>query len=144
MSREAARQLEVHLREAFEGTPQFLLANLEPLRAEDGTNIPAGGARSILDILQHTAVAKHLYVEHTFGAAARHYRDLLELAPGEPAAPVAWLQEAHEELLVRTARLADADLANRCGTHWGGTATVGRILRLAAHTTSTTPGRSTT
>lgn len=132
MSRDAVRQLELHLREAFDGTTQSLLANLEPVRTEDWWRPAAGGARSILDILQHAAVAKHLFVEHTFGAATRRYPEMLDVAPAEPRALISWLREAHENLLGQVARLDDAGLNRPCLMHWGGPTTVGNVVRLAA------------
>ena len=55
--------------DAFEGdSDESLIANLRDMRDGDWTTRPAGGERTIADILEHVGWAKWMYEDYAFGS----------------------------------------------------------------------------
>ena len=112
--------------EAFQGdNDQSLLASLRDLREEDWTALPAGGGRSIADILEHVGWAKWMYDDYAFGSGTLR-GDAVPLVPssGERSRPknelLAWLNEGHERWLVSLRALPnDAELERDRPANWG-------------------------
>jgi uncharacterized damage-inducible protein DinB len=124
--------------EAFAGdSDQSLLANLKDLQEEDWSALPAGGGRSIAEILEHVAWAKWMYQDYAFGPATLR-GDVPPLVPpdGARARPkgelLDFLAEGQERWLASIRALADdAELARERLTNWGErlpTVTLIRIL----------------
>ncbi len=85
MTRIVVQQLERLLNRSFGGdNTQSLLANLTEVRSDDWDWIPDGGSRSIRDIFEHAAVAKHIYVEYLFRDADRSWDDVLAECRARP------------------------------------------------------------
>ena len=111
------------LDEAFDGPAwHSLLGNLQPLIPEDWTRIPAGGERSIRDIVQHVGSSKFMYHNHAFGDATLTWD--APLADGGDAlatrdSAIKWLREGHQRLRQSIAALDDADWLHPRMTAWG-------------------------
>jgi uncharacterized damage-inducible protein DinB len=112
--------------EAFAGDPdQSLLANLKDLREEDWSALPAGGGRSIAEILEHVAWAKWMYQDYAFGPATLR-GDVPPLVPpdGARARPkgelLDFLAEGQERWLASIRALSDdSELTRERLTNWG-------------------------
>ena len=112
--------------DAFEGDPrQSLLANVSRLRDQDWSALPAGGGRTIAEILEHVAWSKWMYENYAFGSAElRGDRPPLVPADGSRARPpdqlLAWLSEGHRRWIASLTALADDDELDRDRlTNWG-------------------------
>ena len=125
------------IHDAFEGDPSHsLLANLRDLREEDWTALPAGGGRSIADILEHVAWSKWMYEDYAFGAASsRGDQPPLIPANGKRSRPhdelLAWLTEGHRRWLASVRGLKDdTELDRERLTNWGERLPTRVILRI--------------
>ena len=104
------------LDESFAGDgAHSLLGNIRDLRGDDWEWRPRGGERTVREIFEHAAIAKHLNAEHLFGAAERVYADVhnaspLRARPGDTEALLAWAREGHAAFVAGMAALRDADL----------------------------------
>lgn len=118
-----AVQLVALLRDAFSGAGEHsLLRNLEAVRPGDWTARPAGGRRTIRDIVQHVGGAKFMYEDYAFGPGALRFGTPLvdgSAYPGNLESARQWLHQGHERLLARGEALTDADLARPARTNWG-------------------------
>lgn len=116
-------QLVYLLDEAFMGTHwHSLLSNLRSLSQEDWRWVPAGGQRTIQDIVQHIGSCKLMYHNHAFGDAQLTWDDPFvaggeTLATSETAIP--WLQEGHHRLRDSIVGLDDSELLRLRMTSWG-------------------------
>lgn len=110
----AVDQLLYLLDAAFEnGDWHSLLGNLRTVEPEEWDWVPAGGQRSIRDIVQHVGKCTYMYENHAFGDASLDWDDPLAVgsdAIGDPASAIAWLREGHARLRARIASLTDGEL----------------------------------
>jgi hypothetical protein len=68
MGESGVEQLLYLLDEAFEGNEEHsLLANLRTVAPDDWLWLPAGGGRSIFDLVRHVGECKYVYENHAFG-----------------------------------------------------------------------------
>jgi hypothetical protein len=112
--------------DAFEGNAwQSLLGNLVDIRAEDWETLPAGGGRTIADILEHVGWCKWMYENYAFGNASLH-GDQPPLIPagGASSRPhdelMTWLKEGHNRWLASMRALQDdGELERERLTNWG-------------------------
>ena len=133
-------ELEVLLRlsgDAFEHDPDnSLLANLRGVRPEDWTALPAGGGRTIADLLEHVGWAKWMYADYAFGPATLR-GDAPPMIPAggarsrPPEELVAWVTEGHRRWLASVQALADdAELAVERRTNWGARLPTRTLIRI--------------
>jgi uncharacterized damage-inducible protein DinB len=129
------------IEDAFEGDPSHaLMANLQDLRDQDWTAIPAGSGRSIADILEHVGWSKWMYEDYAFGSASMQ-GDQPPLTPADgarsrpPEELLAWLQEGHRRWLTSIRDLTDdSELDRERLTNWGEKLSTRTIIRiLIAH-----------
>jgi uncharacterized damage-inducible protein DinB len=121
----AIAQLLYLLDEAFESTTNdhSLLGNLGSLRTEDWLWVPAGGSRSIRDIVRHVGGCKYMYHDYAFGGATLTWEDPLidgvdTLDSSESA--ITWLRAGQERLRQSICALDnDAELLRLRLTNWG-------------------------
>src|SRR5437870_3937388 len=110
MTRSIVQQLESLLNRSFDGAnTNSLLGNLTDVHADDWDWLPAGGERTIRDIFEHAAVAKHIYVDYLFGDAKRNWDDVMAechaRAGGNVNALVEWAREGHVAFMAGMASL---------------------------------------
>lgn len=87
MSRAVVENLVALLNRSFDGeNTQSLLGNVASVRREDWDWLAPGGARTIRDIFEHAAVAKHIYGDYLFGNGDRTWDDVATEG-GVPAIP---------------------------------------------------------
>jgi hypothetical protein len=121
----AIAQLLYLLDEAFEATTNehSLLGNLGSLRPEDWLWVPAGGSRSIRDIVRHVGGCKYMYHDYAFGGATLTWED--SVVDGGDAllasiSAIAWLRAGQERLRGSiTALDDDSELLRPRLTNWG-------------------------
>ena len=125
-SRIAIETLAWLIQDAFDGDPdQSLIANIRDLREEDWTARPAGGERSIAEVLEHVGWAKWMYEDYAFGSASmRGDRPPLIPAEDAPSRPrdelIEWLTAGHQKWLSSVRSLSDdAELDRDRLTNWG-------------------------
>jgi uncharacterized damage-inducible protein DinB len=125
-ARPAIETLIMLIEVAFDSDPKHsLLANLHDLHAEEWTMLPAGGGRSVADIVEHVAWTKWIYEDHAFGPAALRWDEPPPVPAGAHSRPtaelLAWLTEGQRRWLAGVKSLAyDAELDRPRGVHWGG------------------------
>ena len=121
----AIQQMLYLLNEAFSDQDEHsLLANLRSVKDDEWRWVPAGGDRSIFDIVQHIGECKYVYDSHAFGDGSMRWD-----RPGSvptihdkttPAEAVAWLKEGQQLLLDHVAALAgDEELLELRMANWG-------------------------
>ncbi len=107
------------------GEGQFsLLACLATVEQASWTRSPAGGHRSIRDLVQHVGMFKFMYANHAFRDAAFDYGTPPATPAAErlatPAAASEWLREGHRYLATAIDELSDdRELATPRKAHWG-------------------------
>ena len=125
------------IKDAYRGDQaQSLLRNLADLREEDWTALPAGGGRSIADILEHVGWCKWMYEDYAFGPANMR-GDQPPLVPegGARSRPhdelVTWLEAGHDKWLASVCALQDdAELDRQRLTNWGELLPTREIIRI--------------
>ncbi len=123
--------------EAFDSpSASSLMSNLAHLREGDWTALPAGGGRSIADILEHVGWSKWMYENYAFGSANLP-GDQPPLIPAGNARSrpadelVAWLKEGHYKWLNSVRLLADdSELERDRLTNWGEWMKTRKIIRI--------------
>lgn len=121
----AISQLLYLLDEAFDATSneQSFLGNLRALVPEDWLWVPAGGRRSIRDIVRHVGGCKFMYHDYAFGDATLTWEDPLVDggdALASSGSAIAWLRTGQERLRQSIAALDDdAELLRPRLTNWG-------------------------
>jgi hypothetical protein len=106
------------LDEAF----QDLLNNLCSVTPDDWSWVPAGGHRTICDIVRHVGGCKFMYHNHAFGDAELTWDDPLVDGVGALATvsgAIEWLKQGQERLRQTIASLDDAELPRPRRTNWG-------------------------
>jgi hypothetical protein len=128
------------MRQAFDGDVEHsLIANLEAVREDDWHGVPAGGSRSIYDVLRHVAECKWTYDNHAFGDASYRYGEPPIATPnGElrsPADLIAWTVGGQEQLIRSVQALeTDVELDRPRRLNWGELrATRGILLTMIEH-----------
>jgi uncharacterized damage-inducible protein DinB len=118
------------MEEAFRGggieesnESQALLTNLATVPADHWRALPAGAVRSIHDIAGHIGACKIMYDDYAFGGGTLEF-GTPEVEPwassGSPDEVLAWLAEAHTQLVEHVATLPDdAELDVPRPTNWG-------------------------
>ncbi len=112
--------------DAFEGDlAQSLLKNIENLKQEDWTAVPAGGGRSIADILEHVGWCKWMYEDYAFGSASLR-GDKPPLVPSgnararPPEELLSWMKQGHVKWLNSVRALQDdGELERERLINWG-------------------------
>jgi uncharacterized damage-inducible protein DinB len=113
------------LEDAFEGDPdQSLMANLQDLREEDWSAVPAGAGRSVGDILEHVGWAKWMYEDYAFGSGSlRGDAPPMVSEDGHPrprAELLEWLREGHRRFVASVLALEnDLELDRPRQANWG-------------------------
>jgi DinB superfamily len=121
----AISQLLYLLDEAFEATTneQSPLGNLRALVPEDWLWVPAGGYRSICDIVRHAGGYKFMYHDYAFGGATLTWEDPLVDgvdALASSVSAIAWLRAGQQRLCQSIAApVDDAELLRPRLTNWG-------------------------
>jgi uncharacterized damage-inducible protein DinB len=127
MTGRAALEMLIWMSEqAFDGDPnQSLLSSVRDLREAEWTAHPAGGQRSVSDILEHTSWAKWMYTDYAFGEGKLR-GDAPPMIPekGMRARPheelMGWLREGHSRWMQAITGLGDdGELERERMTNWG-------------------------
>ena len=118
---------------AFRGrTPHSLLANLSDVADADWDARPAGGDRSIAEIVEHCAIAAELWCDTLLGGEVPTYGALLAERRRTRAAGPAALREAlvaaHDRFIASLGSVEDAQLADPRRAHYGAETTVERAI----------------
>jgi hypothetical protein len=102
----------------------------------------AGGYRSILGILKHTAAWAHIYHSYAFDAQPRHWRqidwprglppDVVDDSPGYFEDVKGWLERWAEQWTASLGAVADEGLDEPQPAHWGGAAALFDIVAMVA------------
>jgi len=134
MTRFAVEHFLALLNQSFDGDgAHSLLGNIRDVRAEDWAWSPLGGERTIRQILEHAAIAKHLHAEHLFGAAKRSYLDVhaespLRTRPADTHALLDWARHAHATFTRGLESLQDADMDTPTRRHYGTVQTKASVI----------------
>jgi hypothetical protein len=123
--------------DAFEAkTDHSLLATLWNIPDEYFTMWPAGGGRTIADILEHVGWAKWMYNDYAFGPATLR-GDQPPMIPGNGAKArpraelMAWITEGHQRWVTSIGGLAnDAELEQERPTNWGSTLPIRMLISI--------------
>jgi len=122
------------LDDAFEGNEEHsLLGNLATVHDDDWLWTPAGGSRSIRDLVAHAGTAKYVYDNQAFGDATLFWsRGMAEAQKWTTSRALAttWLREGHHRLRESIAALDDYDLVQQRKVHYGGTEETRRIIAI--------------
>lgn len=125
MGRVVIEQLLYLLGEAFEDNREHsLLSNLESLKADEWRRMPAGGERSVLEIVRHVGHCKFVYDNHAFGDGTMRWdkpRTIPSIAgDAQPDAVIEWLRRGQSALTSSVAALADDhELLELRRANWG-------------------------
>lgn len=131
MTNVAVRELLYLLEEAYsamplrgdEGSSQSLLGNLVHVDKETWARVPAGGRRSIRDIVLHVGSCLHMYRNHAFESGGLRWDSPITWPWPDGNAPMPetldWLREAHELFRAAVQRLTDEDLEAPPRAPWG-------------------------
>jgi hypothetical protein len=117
-----------------------LIANLRHLTLEEAL-YAAGGYRSVLGILKHTAGWSHVYHSYAFDAAPRHLRaidwprglrDTIDASQAYLDEIVAWFEDSAAKWRASLEGLADEAFDEARPCHWGATAPLWEIVSMVA------------
>ena len=115
-----------------------LMWNLHNTRPEDWDVSPAGGGRSIGELVRHLGLGYLSYENHAFGDRQRLWgdRQIGDLPlPETPAEWMAWLRAAHRVFRDKVATLTDDRLEQISYAPWGAELPMRRIIELQIQTT---------
>ena len=119
---------------------QGLIGNLRGLTLQEALQ-SAGGYRSILGILKHTAGWSHVYHSYAFEPAPRHWRaidwprglrDTVETSQAYLDEIVAWFEASAAKWRASLEGLADEEFDQPRPCHWGATAPLWDIVAMVA------------
>jgi len=131
MTRIAVRELLYLFEEAYAAMPvpgdeessQSLLGNLRNVDESTWAWVPAGGRRTIRDIVLHIGSCLHMYRNHAFEDGRLTWRSPIVQPWPDGNAPMPetldWLHEAHLLFRDAVARLSDEDLEAPRRAPWG-------------------------
>lgn len=134
MSRAVVENLVALLNRSFDGeNTQSLLGNVASVRREDWDWLAPGGARTIRDIFEHAAVAKHIYGDYLFGNGDRTWDDVATEGrsagdPDDVEALIGWARRGHAAFMRGMASLHDADLTAMTRKWHGAMDTKGEVI----------------
>lgn len=120
-----------------------LMTNVGTLTLEEALST-AGGYRSILGVLKHTAGWCHVYHSYAFEPAPIHWaqtdwprglRDTVETTQDYLDEILAWLATGHEKWTTSVAELPDDAFDEPRPVHWGDVMPLFDIVSLVAHHT---------
>ena len=125
MSRAAIEQLLWLMDEAFDAEEHehSLLGNLRTVTDAEWLAVPAGGARSIFEMVQHVGECKYVYDNHAFGDRSMRW-DVPGTIPSieattPRAAVIEWLRDGQRQLREHVAGLEDDQLLEPRMSNWG-------------------------
>ena len=133
MTRTAIPHLEALLNRSFDGdNTQSLLGNLEDVQPDDWDWLPDGAERTIRDIFEHAAVAKHIYTAFLFSDARPSWQEIHAQcnarAGSDTAVLIDWAREGHAAFMAGMTTLQDEDL-DTITTKWhGATDTTAEVI----------------
>ena len=110
-----------------------LIRNLSTVRTEDWDALPAGGRRTIRELVVHIGGCYLMYENHAFGDGKREWgnREVDGLLPGEtPEELTTWLRATHRVFRDSVAALTDDQLAEIQQAPWEGPLETRRIVEL--------------
>ena len=116
---------------AFDGDMASVIANLASVRDEDWEWLPAAGARSIRDLVQHIGGATLMYHDAAFATGELGFDDPIVQGVGaldSVEEAMTWLRSAHEAFRSGVAGFDDADLDAEIGMPFGRTANAEEML----------------
>lgn len=132
-------ELARHLLDNAHGIMADHLRTLTP----DDALAAAGGYRSILGILKHTAGWSDVYHSYAFEPEPRHWdriewprglpADVVDLSPGYLEDLRGWLARGYEQLTASLAGLPDGLLEEPRPVHWGATVPLFEIIVMVAN-----------
>lgn len=140
-SRAAVDELVILLDHSLEETAdQFgydhwhsLIWNLHNVRPEDWEVAPAGGGRTIGDLVRHIGMCYLMYENQAFGDQQRQWGDgQIDGAP-RPETPdewIAWVRASHRIFRDSVAKLTDEQLGDLVSAPWGDQLPARRIVEL--------------
>ena len=117
------------------------MGNIRSIKPEEALQA-AGGYRSILGILKHTAGWSHVYRSYAFDAEPKHYaqtawprglRDTVETTKEYYDEIVAWLDRSFDEWKSSLTGVADDDFDRPHLVHWGATMPLWDIVALISN-----------
>jgi hypothetical protein len=123
------------------GARRTLTENLRGLTLHEALQ-SAGGYRSILGILKHTAGWSHVYYSYAFDPAPRHFRsidwprglrDTVETSQAYLDEVVVWLEASFRLWQASLASVSDEDFDQPHPCHWGATAPLFDIVVMIAN-----------
>ncbi len=135
MTRVAIEHFLVLLNDSFDGDgAHSLVGNVRDVGPQDWDWAPPDGERTVRAILEHVAIAKHLFAEHTFGAAARKYADVAKESPvrthpNDNDALIDWLRTGHDAFIAGVSAMDDSDLDAPTRKHHGELTTKAGAIR---------------
>ena len=99
MTRTSVEQLIWLLDQAFEADDEHsVIDNLKRV-GNVWDVVPAGGERSIADIIDHVGGCKYMYENHAFGDRAYEWGQPPAQGPTDQAEAIEWMREGHRLLL---------------------------------------------
>jgi len=110
-----------------------ILWNLHNVRPEDWDAIPAGGGRSIGDLVPHIGMCYLMYENQAFGDRSRQWGDGQIDGGPRPETPeewTAWMRAAHGIFRTSVAALTDEQLDDLVYAPWGDQLPARRIVEL--------------
>ncbi len=134
MTRSSVEQLIWLLDQAFEADDEHSVVDNLKHVGDAWDVVPAGGERSIADIINHVGGCKYIYENHAFGDRASEWGQAPVQGPSDPAEAMDWMREGHRLLIESVRALDDAELAVPRLTNWGEPMETRKILEvLVAH-----------
>jgi hypothetical protein len=121
---------------------QLLTDNLQGLTLQEALLVPAGGYRSVLGTLKHTAAWSHVYRSYAFDPSPTSWelvkwpwglRDTIVPSEVYLGDVIAWLKLSHQLWRRDLLNIGDSDLDGLRPVHWGETRPLAEIVRIIAH-----------
>jgi hypothetical protein len=120
----------------------LLADNIAGLTLDEALFVPAGGCRSLLGTIKHTAAWSHVYRAFAFDPQPtgwadldwpRNLRDQIETSDDYLADVIAWLALSHSRWMDALRDVSDDHLAALRPLHWGQTAPLSEIVIMVAN-----------
>ena len=114
-----------------------IIWNLHNVSTEEWDKAPAGGGRTIRQLIRHLGAGYLCYASSAFGDGSREWSDL-EIGgtvPGDsPDEVIAWIRLAHADLRGHIASLTDDQLGEIRKAPWGDEYEIRRLIELQIQT----------
>ena len=123
------------------GAQRMFVANIRGLSVEQALQA-AGGYRSALGIVKHTAAWTHVYHSYAFDVAPRHWRaiewprglrDTIEASQGYVDEVAAWFEDGASRWQASLAAERDEAFDEQRPCHWGASAPLFDIVLMVAN-----------